>query len=85
MNVWRRRSDSSCACTPRTRPAKDTVLFPAIRKIVSKEEYEDLGERFEKKEHELFGEDVFEQIVDRVAAIEKTLGIYDLSQFTPNT
>ena len=35
------------------------------------------------KEHQLFGEDGFEKMVDRVAAIEKTLGIYDLAQFTP--
>jgi hemerythrin-like domain-containing protein len=62
---------------------EDTVLFPALRRLVSKEEYAALGEDFEKKEHELFGEEGFEKMVDRVAAIEKTLGIYDLAQFTP--
>ncbi len=62
---------------------EDTVLFPALRKLVSKEEYGALGENFEKKEHELFGKGGFEKMVDRVAAIEKKLGIYDLSQFTP--
>jgi hemerythrin-like domain-containing protein len=62
---------------------EDTVLFPAFRKIVSKNEYDSLGEDFEKKEHELFGEDGFDTIVDQVAGIEKTLGIYDLAQFTP--
>ncbi len=64
---------------------EDTVLFPAFRTIVTPNEYDALGEDFEKKEHELFGEDGFESMVDRVAAIEKTLGIYDLSQFTPRT
>jgi hemerythrin-like domain-containing protein len=64
---------------------EDTILFPAIRKVVSKKEYEVLGDRFEKKEHDLFGEDGFERMVDRVAAVEKTLGIYDLTQFTPAT
>ena len=39
----------------------------------------------EDEEHKRFGEDGFEHIVDRVAAIEKTLNIYDLSQFTPQT
>lgn len=63
---------------------EDTVLFPAFRKIVSKNEYDSLGEEFEKKEHELFGEDGFEKVVHRVANIEKALGIYELSQFTPN-
>jgi hemerythrin-like domain-containing protein len=62
---------------------EDTVLFPALRRLVSKEEYAALGEDFEKKEHEVFGDEGFEKMVDRVAAIEKTLGIYDLAQFTP--
>ena len=31
----------------------------------------------------MFGEDGFEKMVDRVASIEKSLGIYDLAQFTP--
>ena len=62
---------------------EDTVLFPALRKIVSKHEYGALGEDFEQKEHQLFGEDGFDQMVDRVAGIEKRLGIYDLAQFTP--
>ncbi|HYV40898.1 MAG TPA: hemerythrin domain-containing protein [Thermoanaerobaculia bacterium] len=62
---------------------EDTVLFPAFRKIVSGNEYDALGEQFEDKEHELFGADGFEKMVDRVAGIEKKLGIYDLAQFTP--
>jgi hemerythrin-like domain-containing protein len=63
---------------------EDTVLFPALRTIVSKNEFDALGEEFEKKEHQLFGEDGFGKMVDRVASIEKTLGIYDLAQFTPH-
>src|SRR5262245_19195256 len=62
---------------------EDTVLFPAFREIVSGNEYDALGDDFEKKEHELFGSDGFEKMVDRVAGIEKKLGIYDLAQFTP--
>lgn len=62
---------------------EDTVLFPAFRKIVSGHEYDALGEDFEKKENQLFGDDGFEKMVDRVAGIEKKMGIYDLSQFTP--
>jgi hemerythrin-like domain-containing protein len=62
---------------------EDTVLFPAFRKIVSANEYASLGEDFEKKEHELFGEDGFEKMVDKVTNIEKKLGIYELAQFTP--
>jgi hemerythrin-like domain-containing protein len=62
---------------------EDTVLFPAFRKIVSPHEFDALGEDFEKKEDELFGEDGFEKVVDKVAGIEKRLGICDLAQFTP--
>ena len=62
---------------------EDTVLFPALRGIVSKAEFAALGEDFEKKEHELFGEGGFERIVERVAAIEQGLGIFDLAAFTP--
>jgi hemerythrin-like domain-containing protein len=62
---------------------EDTVLFPAMRKIVSENEYFALGEDFEDKEHELFGEDGFDTMVEKVANIEKQLDIYDLSMFTP--
>jgi hemerythrin-like domain-containing protein len=64
---------------------EDTVLFPAFRTIVSAKEYEELGEKFEDKEHQLFGKDGFEKIVAEVAGLEKALGIYDLAQFTPKT
>ncbi len=62
---------------------EDTVLFPAIRKVVSENEYFALGEDFEDQEHKLFGKDGFETMVEKVANIEKRLGIYDLSMFTP--
>jgi len=62
---------------------EDTVLFPALRKIVSGNEYFALGEDFEDREHELFGKDGFETMVEKVANIEKQLEIYDLSMFTP--
>ena len=62
---------------------EDTVLFPAFRKIVSKNEYDSLGEEFENNEHKLFGNEGFETMVAKVAEIEKSLGIYELGQFTP--
>jgi hemerythrin-like domain-containing protein len=62
---------------------EDTVLFPALHKIMSAKQLKDLGERFEKEEDRLFGDEGFEKNVDKVAAIEKQLGIYDLAQFTP--
>jgi len=62
---------------------EDTVLFPAFRKMVSQHEYDSLGEEFEDNEHKRFGEDGFETMVNKVADIEKQLGIYELAQFTP--
>ncbi len=62
---------------------EDTVLFPAFRDMLTKNEYDALGETFEDQEHEHFGADGFEKAVAEVAELEKTLGIYDLKQFTP--
>jgi hemerythrin-like domain-containing protein len=62
---------------------EDTVLFPTLRKIITPNEYDGLGEEFEKKEHQMFGKDGFDTIVNQVAELEKALGIYDLAQFTP--
>lgn len=62
---------------------EDTVLFPALRAIASASEYRSLGEAFEEKEHELFGEAGFGGVVERTAAIEKKLAIHDLARFTP--
>ncbi|HKI38580.1 MAG TPA: hemerythrin domain-containing protein [Gemmataceae bacterium] len=61
---------------------EDTVLFPALHKLVPAKRLKELGEQFEKEEDRLFGEEGFEKTVDQVAAIEKQLGIYDLAQFT---
>ncbi|MGE5315461.1 MAG: hemerythrin domain-containing protein [Acidobacteriota bacterium] len=62
---------------------EDTILFPAFKKLVSKHEYDALGEEFEKEEKKKFGSDGFESVLHRVETIERTLGLYDLSQFTP--
>jgi hypothetical protein len=43
-----------------------------------------MGEEFEKIERQTFGGDGFDMAVDKVTDLEKQLGIYDLSQFTPN-
>lgn len=62
---------------------EDTVLFPVLRSLIPAKEYDELGDKFEDKEHELFGENGFVKIVSQVEDIEKSLGIYKLSQFTP--
>ncbi|UWZ86366.1 hemerythrin domain-containing protein [Occallatibacter riparius] len=62
---------------------EDTVLFPALHKIVSEHEYDAMGEQFEKIERTTFGGDGFDIYLDKVEALEKQLNIYDLAQFTP--
>jgi hemerythrin-like domain-containing protein len=62
---------------------EDTVLFPTLRSIVSQNEFDSMGEEFDKQEDKALGEDGFFKVVDQVAEIEKKFGIYDLTQFTP--
>jgi hemerythrin-like domain-containing protein len=62
---------------------EDTVLFPALRTILSPRQVEALGERMEEDEHKVLGDEGFERSVEQVAVLEKRLGIYDLKQFTP--
>jgi hemerythrin-like domain-containing protein len=64
---------------------EDTVLFPAFRTVVSPQEFQELGEKFEDTEQAKFGKDGFEKIVGQVAGLEKTLGIENLAQFTPKS
>ncbi|WP_439409971.1 hemerythrin domain-containing protein [Bradyrhizobium sp. DASA03076] len=63
---------------------EDTDLFPKLRDVVSANEYDAMAEDFEKKEHQLFGEDGFEKMAARVAELEQQMGIHDLNQFTPH-
>ena len=62
---------------------EDTVLFPALRKILSAKQLDELGDKFEDEENRRFGADGFGHAVEKVAAIEKRLGIHNLAQFTP--
>jgi hypothetical protein len=62
---------------------EDTVLFPAFRGVLGRTRYRELGEEFEEKEHQLFGEHGFEHVVSQISDFERALGIYDLASFTP--
>ena len=59
---------------------EDTILFPAFHALVGKAEYERLGDQFEQREHALLGDKGFEHAVDRIADLEKKMGIYDLNR-----
>jgi len=62
---------------------ESTVLFPQIGVVVPPKEYEEMGDQFEEIEHQKFGQAGFEGVVEKVAELEKSLGIYDLASFTP--
>jgi hypothetical protein len=62
---------------------EDTVVFPALRDVLAPNEFRELAETFEDEEHRRFGPAGFQGVVARVADIEKSLDIYDLSKFTP--
>jgi hemerythrin-like domain-containing protein len=62
---------------------EDTIAFPAFQKALPLEQYRRLGEALEDREQQVLGKEGFEHAVEQVAAAEKTLGIYELAQFTP--
>lgn len=62
---------------------EDTVVFRLFPGVVGQSEYKKLGNKFEDREKQMFGEGGFVKMLGRVEAIEKNLGIYDLTQFTP--
>ena len=43
---------------------------------------DEMNDKFEDIEHEQFGEDGFEDAVKQISAIETSLGLADISQFT---
>jgi hemerythrin-like domain-containing protein len=61
---------------------EDTVLFPAFRKLVSVGEYRDLGAELTKSEQRTPAGGL-EMMVEKVSSLERQLGVYDLSKFTP--
>lgn len=62
---------------------EDTVLFPAIRKLVGAKAYAEMGEEFEDKEKSILGDQGFEHAVDAVATLEAAFGLNDLARLTP--
>ena len=62
---------------------ENTVLFPALGGLLSREEYTELGKAFAEREESLFGREGFEKRIAEVTALERTLGIEDLARVTP--
>jgi hemerythrin-like domain-containing protein len=64
---------------------EDTVLFPALHRLVGGKAYHELGEQFEDIEKDTLGEGGFEKAVVEVARIESAFGVDDLAKLTPET
>jgi hemerythrin-like domain-containing protein len=62
---------------------EDTVVFPRFRAISTPDQLNELGVTFADLQRQQFGPNGFTEYVTKVAAIEQSLGIYDLNQFTP--
>lgn len=61
---------------------EDTIVFPAWKNTLTTEQLEEMNEKFEDIEHEMFGEEGFEMAVDQISNIEAELGMTDLNRFT---
>ena len=61
---------------------EDTVVFPAWKTTAGEQEYNELGEKFEEIETEIFGEDGFQSALRRMEEIESSLGLTNLDMFT---
>jgi hemerythrin-like domain-containing protein len=61
---------------------EDTIVFPAWKEVIGAKEMDDLSEKFEDIEDEIFGGDGFEAAVTRMNEIEQSLGLANLETFT---
>jgi hypothetical protein len=61
---------------------EDTIVFPAWKKGLSPHDLDERAEEFEKIEHQQFGGDGFDIARDKIADVERSLGLADLGAFT---
>jgi hemerythrin-like domain-containing protein len=61
---------------------EDTIIFPAWKQTMTAKQLDEIGDRFEDIEKEQFGGDGFEDAVKQISAIESSLGLTDIAQFT---
>jgi hemerythrin-like domain-containing protein len=62
-----------------------TDLFPALRHLVTADEYAAMADEMDKRERQAFGADGFEKIAKKMADVEKVIGIEDIGVFTPKS
>jgi hemerythrin-like domain-containing protein len=59
---------------------EDTLLFPALRTLLTPDAFTSLGDQFAAAEREAHGTDA---VLSQINDLEKTLGLHDLEDFTP--
>jgi hemerythrin-like domain-containing protein len=62
---------------------EDSVAFLEFRALLSGRELDALGDVFEREEERRLGAHGYERMVERVAGLERALGIFELDRFTP--
>ena len=62
---------------------EDTIVFPVWKKVLSRNELSEMSEKFEEIEKKRFGADGFERAVREIEAIEQSVGLVQIAQFTP--
>jgi len=62
---------------------EETIIFPALHQILSAREYEAMGDGLGQRVRQFFGPKGFEETVDKIAEVERNLGLLDLATFTP--
>ena len=61
---------------------EDTIVFPAWKQTMTKDQMDETGDKFEAIEQHEFGKDGYEDAVKQIGEIETSLGLADLGQFT---
>lgn len=61
---------------------EDTVVFPAWKQALTDKQLDEMNDRFEDIEHQMFGNDGFEKAVQQISDIESEFGLAGLAQFT---
>jgi hypothetical protein len=62
-----------------------TDLFPALRHLVTADEYAAMADEMDKRERQAFGAEGFEKVSKKVADVEKVIGVEDIGVFTPKS
>ena len=62
-----------------------TDVWPTLRTLLTPNEFDELSAVLEKDEAEKLGKDGFDKMAKKVEALEKRIGINDISQFNPKS